>query len=359
MKQREIFVDPEKLKNLIKDIFISLEVIEEEAEKVSEILVETDLRGVYSHGVIRVPIYVKRIKLGFVNPKSKIEIIRDHHASAVLDANNCLGQISSTKAMQIAIDKADKYSVGVVVVKNSNHFGAAAAYTLQAVNKDMIGFATTNAACRMAPTGGKEQIIGNNPFSYAIPTGEELPIVLDISCSVVSLGKILLKMKKGEEIPIGWALDKQGNNTTDPNKAIESGGSLVPIGEHKGYGMALVNDILSGILGNSTGGIDVQSLYNLNTDKKFGAGHFFLAIKIDNFVPIDRFKHRIDKRIKEIKNSSKKEGVKQIYLPGEIEFKNKEINLRNGIPLAEEVIEDLRKTAEELGINIDSYKMLK
>jgi LDH2 family malate/lactate/ureidoglycolate dehydrogenase len=261
--------------------------------------------------------------------------------------------------MQMAIEKADKYSVGVVVVKNSNHFGAAAAYTLQAVKKDMIGFATTNAPCRMVPTGGIEQIIGNNPFSYAIPSGDELPIVLDVSCSVVSLGKIILKIKKGENIPLGWALDKDGNATTDPCAAIEGGGSLVPIGEYKGYGMALVSEILSGILSDSIDGIDVQSLYNLNTDKKFGAGHFFLAIKIDNFIPINSFKYRIDKRIKEIKNSAKKEGVKRIYLPGEIEFRNKEKNLRDGIPIAKEVLEDLRKTAKELGINIDDYNIFK
>ena len=359
MREKAIFIDSEKLKIFIKDIFISLEVIEEEAEKVAEIIVETDLRGVYSHGVIRVPIYTKRIGLGFINPKSKIDIVRDYNASAALDANNCLGQISSEKAMQMAIEKADKYSVGVVVVKNSNHFGAAAAYALQAVEKDMIGFATTNAACRMAPTGGSEQIIGNNPFCYAIPAGEELPIILDVSCSVVALGKIILKMKKGENLPLGWVLDKNGNATTDPYAAIQGGGSLVPIGEHKGYGMALVFDILSGILSDSIGGIEVQSLYNLNTDKKLGAGHFFMAMKIDNFMPIDRFKHRIDERIKEIKNSSKKEGVKQIHLPGEIEFKNKEKNLRDGIPIAKEVVEELKKTAKELGINIDDYKIFK
>jgi len=359
MRKREILVDSEKLKSFIKNIFISLEVIEEEAEKVAEILVKSDLRGVNSHGVIRVPIYAKRIGLGFINPKSKIDIVRDQNASAVLDANNCLGQISSVKAMQLAIEKADKYSVGVTVVKNSNHFGEAAAYALQAVKKDMIGFVTTNAACRMAPTGGTEQIIGNNPFCYAIPAGEELPIVLDVACSVVSLGKIILKMKKGENLPLGWALDKNGNATTDSSAVNEDGGSLVPIGEHKGYGMALVFDILSGILGDSTGGTEVQSLYNLNTDKKLGTGHFFMAMKIDNFIPIDRFKCRTDKRIKEIKNSSKKEGVKQIYLPGEIEFKNKEKNLRDGIPIAKEVLEDLRKTAKELGINIDDYKIFK
>lgn len=359
MREKEILVDSERLKCFVKEIFISLEVPVEEAEKVAEILVETDLRGVYSHGVIRVPIYAKRLELGFMNVKSKINIIRNNNAIAVLDANNCLGQISSTKAIQMAIEKADKYSVGIVTVKNSNHFGEAAAYTLQAVEKDMIGFATTNAACRMAPTGGTEKIIGNNPFSYAIPAGEELPIVLDISSSVVSAGKIILKNKKGENIPFGWALDKDGNPTKDPHAAIEGGGSLLPVGEHKGYGIALVNEILSGILSDSAYGIDVQSLYNLDTDKKLGAGHFFMAIKIDNFISIDRFKFRIDKRIKEIKNSSKKEGVKCIYLPGEIEFENKEKNLKNGIPMTKEVVEDLSKTAKELGINIDDYKIFK
>ncbi len=154
-------------------------------------------------------------------------------------------------------------------------------------------------------------------------------------------------------------MDKDGNPTVDASAAMDVGGSLVPLGEHKGYGMALVFDILSGILGDSTGGTDVMTLYNLNTNKKLGVGHFFMAMKIDNLIPIDRFKQKIDKRIKEIKNSSKKEGVKQIYLPGEIEFKNKENNLRNGISIAKEVIEGLRKTAKELGINIDDYKISK
>jgi LDH2 family malate/lactate/ureidoglycolate dehydrogenase len=354
-----ILVDSEYLKTFIRDIFMSVKVTEEDAILTSNSLVEADLRGIYSHGVMRVPIYIKRIKLGLVNPISKINVIKDNKAIAVLDAHNCLGQVSSTKAMKMAIEKADKYSIGAIVVKNSNHFGAAAGYTLQAVEKDMIGYATTNAACRMVPTGGTEQIIGNNPFSYAIPAGKALPVVLDISCSVVSVGKILLKRKKGEELPLGWALDREGNPTTDAFTAIDGGGSLVPIGEHKGYGVALVNDILSSSLGDSIGGTAVTSLYNFNTSKKSETGHFFMAIKIDNFIPINRFKQRIDKKIKAIKNSAKKEGVEQIYLPGEIEFNIKEKNLKFGIPISKEVLDDLKLMAKESGVYIDNYRLFK
>lgn len=356
---KDILIDSERLKSFIRDVFISVHVTEEDATTTSNSLIEADLRGVYSHGVMRVPIYIKRIKLGLVNPISKINVIKENKAIAVLDANNCLGQVSATKAMKMAIEKADQYSIGATVVKNSNHFGAAAGYTLQAVEQDMIGYATTNSACRMVPTGGKEQIIGNNPFSYAIPAGKALPIVLDISCSVVSVGKILLKKKKGEELPLGWALDKDGNPTIDPYTVLEGGGSLVPIGDHKGYGIALVNDILSSSLGDSIGGTEVTTLYNLKTSKKSNTGHFFMAIKIDNFIPINRFKQRVDKKIKEIKNSAKREGVKQIYLPGEIEFKIKEKNLQYGIPISEEVLKDLKITASENGINMENYKLFR
>ncbi|GAB4112502.1 MAG: Ldh family oxidoreductase [Candidatus Caldatribacteriota bacterium] len=352
-------IDGEKLKSFIRDIFLSVGVVEEDATITSNSLVEADLRGVYSHGVIRVPIYIKRIKLGLVNPISKIEIINDNKAVAVLDANNCLGQVSSTRAMNMALEKADKYSIGAVVVRNSNHFGTAAGYTLLAVEKDMIGYATTNSACRMVPTGGKDQIIGNNPFSYAIPAGKFLPIVLDLSCSVVSLGKILLKKKKGEALPSGWALDKEGNPTNDPYIVLEDGGSLVPIGEHKGYGMALINDILSSSLGDSIGGTQVTTLYDLTTAKKSNTGHFFMALKIDNFIPINRFKQRVDTKIWEIKNSAKREGVEQIYLPGEIEFKTKEENLEYGIPINEEVLKDLKSIADENGINMENYQLFR
>lgn len=354
-----IFIDSEQLKAFIRDIFISVQVPEEDATITSNSLVEADLRGVYSHGVMRVPIYIKRIKLGLVNPISRIDIIRDSKAIAVLDANNGLGQVSATKAMKIAIDKADIYSIGATVVKNSNHFGAAAGYTLLAVEKDMIGYATTNAACRMVPTGGKEQIIGNNPFSYAIPAGAALPIVLDISCSVVSVGKILLKKKKGEKLPFGWALDREGNPTSDASTAIEEGGSLVPIGDHKGYGIALVNDILSSSLGGSIGGTSVTSLYDLKTSKKSETGHFFMAMKIDNFISISQFKQKVDEKIKEIKQSAKKAGVTQIYLPGEIEFNIKEKNLKYGIPISKEILDDLNLTAKESGVYTDKYRLFK
>jgi len=348
----ELFFKKEELIEFSKEVLLNVEVPNEDAEIISRFLVKTEQRGIHTHGLIRLPIYIKRIIAGLANPTGKMEIVKDINCSAIIDAKDCLGHISSYRAMNLAIKKARKFSIGAVSVKNSQHFGEAALYPLMAVENDMIGFSTTNVFPLMAPTGGVERMLGNNPFSYGIPAGEEYPIVLDIACTVAAAGKIMLKGKLGEKIPLGWAIDKDGNPIEDAKDFLpKEGSSLLPISMHKGYGLALVMDILSGALSGSALGLELDSLYNLNTTDKLRVGHFFMALNINNFVPIDEFKTRVDKRIREIRNSKKKPNIKRIYIPGEIEFENKRNSDSKNISIPISVVKDLENIAIEVGLN--------
>jgi len=351
-KFKKLYFNKEDLIRYCQEILIKTKVPRRDAEIISKLLVKTEQRGVHTHGLVQLPIYVKRLLVGLANPSGKMKITNDRNASAIIDANDCLGHLSSYKGMKLAIKKAKKFSVGIVAIKNSQHFGEAALYSMMAAKNDMIGFATTNALALMAPAGGMEEMVGNNPFSYAIPAGNEFPIVLDIACSVVAGKKIILKGKFNEKIPVGWALDKEGKPLEDANKfSLKDGCTLLPIAMHKGYGLALIMDILSGGLSGSAMGLEVNSLVNMNTKERLGVGHFFMAINISSFVSINEFKLRIDERISQIKSSKKINNIKRIYIPGEIEFLNQRNSNINGIPLDIFLVEELEKLASELGVN--------
>jgi LDH2 family malate/lactate/ureidoglycolate dehydrogenase len=320
-----------------------------DAKVLMDNLIEADLRGVDTHGVTRIAIYIERLQAGSVKAKPQMRVLRETPASAILDGDHGLGQVISARAMEMAIEKAKKGVFGLVGVRNSTHNGAMAFFSMMAVRQDLIGIGLTNTVPLMAVTGGNQAMIGNNPLSIAAPAGQEKPVIFDMACSVAARGKIILAAKKGEKIPLGWANDKEGLPTEDAKAALE--GLILPVGGHKGYGLALMVDVLSGVLMGANFGPEVGPLYN-NPGTQ-GIGHLLAAINIEAFIPLTEFKARMDQMIRDIKNSKKAKGVEEIFLPGEIEMGIEAKRRREGIPLSRAVYDELCGLGQKVGVKPD------
>lgn len=319
-----------------------------EAYIIADHLVEASLRGVDSHGISRMPIYVKRIEMGLTARETRLTVEREAAAFALVDGGNGSGPVVAVRAMEMAIEKAMATGIGVVGVKHSNHCGCLAYYTTMAASARMIGFAATSAPANMPPWGGRKPYFGTNPFSLAVPAGEESPIIFDMATSVVARGKIILAAKEGKSsIPPGWAIDAEGRPTTDPVAALD--GSVLPVGGPKGYGLALLVDVLSGIMPGALFGPYIGDLYR-EFDRKQGLGHFFMAMRADLFVPMDEFLGRMDQMIREIRSQPRAEGVERIYIPGEIEAGVARQRRAEGIPLADGVVAELAELGNHLGV---------
>ena len=341
-----IIARPGDLKTFCSEVFKKLGVPQGDAEVAADSLVTANLRGVDTHGVMRMPYYTAKLRSGVINPRANVVPVRETVATAMLDGQNGLGQVVASHAMQVAIRKAKEAGVAWVSVRNSNHLGACAYYSMMALAHDMIGLIATNASPRLAPTGGAERLFGNNPWSIAVPAGERLPVVLDLANSVVAAGKIRIALKEGKPIPEGWALNKDGEPTTDPQEALK--GILLAIGGYKGYGITLMVDLLTGVLADSNYGPRVKGM---EVDSAVaGTAHTFMALDISAFGDVDAFKARMDGYIDEIKSSRKAKGSNVIYLPGELEFIKERERKETGIPLQTKVAEDLQKIGKEYGV---------
>lgn len=343
----KVMVKRGELARCCRQILVAVDVPEPEAEIIADSLVEANLRGVDSHGVIRLPVYVKRIKMGLVKAKAEYEVLNDTPVTAVISGKHSMGQVLGVKAMELAIEKARENNVGVVAVRDSHHYGSAAYYALKAAENGMIGISMSNTVPLMPAPGGASKAVGNNPLAFAVPAGKNPPLVLDMALSVVALGKLLVAKSAGKPIPEGWATDKHGVPTTDPEKALD-GGFILPVGGHKGYGLALMVDILSGVLSGSAFGKGVKSMYS---DNPVSIGHLMMAINIKAFMPLEMFTEKVDALVEEIKSGPKAPGVKEFFMPGEIEHRIKQERLAGGIPLDAKVAEELRELAVSLGIS--------
>lgn len=345
-----MMVSHSKLQNFCAQVFQKLGVPPEDAEVTARTLVTASLRGIDTHGVFRLPLYAARIKRGGLKPSIILTTERETIATALLDGHDGIGQVISHRAMQMAIRKAKEAGISYIAVKNSNHFGAAAFYSMMALDYDMIGLTFSNASPRLAPTGGVERLLGNNPWSIAVPAGRRPPIVLDIANSVSAVGKIRLLQREGKPIPEGWALNEYGESTTDPAEAIK--GILLAIGGYKGYGITLMVDLLTGVLANSKYGPRVKSLIDYVTEPS-GIGHSFMAISLNAFTDIDSFMARMESYIDEIKSSRKAKGAEIIYLPGEPEHLRLQERKQNGIPIQPKLLKELQTLGNDLGVRID------
>ncbi|RLL41138.1 Ldh family oxidoreductase [Oceanobacillus piezotolerans] len=337
-----------QINKIVQYILKSNGLSEEDVRTVSNSLIAADLRGVNSHGILRLPIYVKRIKNGKIKFNPEIRHIKETNATLVLDGDHGLGQVVSQKAVNELIEKASNSNIAAVTVRNSNHYGAAAYWSSQLANENMIGLSVSNVEPLMPPPGGAAARVGNNPISFTIPAGEKPPIVLDMATSVVPLGKILNAQSKNESIPEGWAVNSNGNPTTDPNEVV-NGGSLFPVGGPKGYGLSIVIDVLSALLSNGAVGEEIHSMYQ-EIDKHNNISHFFLGIKIEAFMEIAKFKTLVDQYIDYIKLTPLAQNTKEIYLPGEIEHLNYLSNQERGITVPDNLIAELIDLAKEFGL---------
>lgn len=342
-----IRVGVDTLHQYCASLFIAEGVSPEDARLIVDNLIDADLAGVESHGVSRVAIYLKRLRSGVVSPTMKLEVVKDFPATCVLDGGNCMGVLAGVKAMDLAIEKAKKVGVSWVVVRNSNHYGRAAYYTERAVPHGMIGFSATNGSPRMAPWGAREAYFGTNPFSIAVPTGQELAIVADLATSVVARGKITLAAKNGKDIPLGWAIDKDGHATTNAKAALD--GTVLPVGGPKGSAIALMIDVLTGTLSGSLFGVHLPDMV-ANFSEPAQVSHFFAAIDIEKFTDVTEFKQNMARMATEIKALRTAQGVNEILLPGEVEFNMKRERLVDGIPLNLRLLRELREEGQKYGI---------
>ena len=344
-------IDSGKLKKCTAELFHRIGAPADEAEIIADCLVEADLCGIDSHGITRIGGYVKKMEEGGFANAASLQLIRESASTSYYDAKGSIGFVCSVRAMNRAIEKAAETGVAVVLLCNSNHYGAAGYYTKMAARKKMIGFSCTNGPPAIAPWGSTERFHGTNPFSLSFPTKDD-PIVLDMATSIVARGKIILAARKGESIPSGWALDAKGNSTTDAKAALE--GSVFPVGGIKGYTMALAMDVLSAVLSGSFFGTQFADFDN--PAKPQNVGQFFMALDIERFIGADRFLDAIEVLKSTIKALPKKEGVDRIYMPGEPEFAKRAERLKNGIPVSEVVYEDLKRMCMKYGVhfNIDT-----
>lgn len=339
------------LKTFCVEVLLHVGVAKDEATMIIDNLVTADMRGVDSHGVVRLPIYVKRIEAGVINPRPSVRIVRETATSAVVNGDNGLGQWVGMKAMEVAIDKALSGACTFVSVRNSNHFGAAAYYAEMASTHDLIGLAfTIGGINHMTPWGGAEAILGNNPFAVAMPAGVEPAVVLDMACSVAARGKIIVAAKEGQTIPADWAVGPDGVATTDAIEALK--GFMQPIGGPKGYALTLVVGLLSTMLCDAFFGSEVTHMYN-DLDRPQNIGHLFAAIPISLFEEVDRYKSRMDKAIAEVRSVKRACGADRIFLPGERELISFRACRRTGIPIASGVFKELIELGRVYGVTLE------
>lgn len=344
--ERKIQVNYQTLEAFASELFARAGMKPADALFHARALVQTNLWGVDSHGVLRVPIYVERLRSGAMTAQPDIRVVRGTGALEVMDGDDGPGFIVGRDAMYRAIELAGQHSVGAVGAIRSNHFGAAGIYARLAAERDMIGVAMTNVGPNIVAPGGSRPVTGNNPLAIAIPTFAEFPFVLDISLSRVAGGKLLLAKKRGEKIPMDWATDADGRPTDDPVKAFE--GFLLPMGGFKGLGLSYAVDILSGLITGGVFGDEIRSMYR-HREEPSRTCHLLIAI--DPLVIVDRaeMKQRMASFHGRIKTSPMWDESQEMYLPGEIEYRTAQERMEAGVPISRELYDELMALGEEMG----------
>ncbi len=350
-----IIFDSEYLKKYTRQIFMSMGVPELQAITAAECLNQADLRGVDSHGVARLSGYVRLWELKRLNATPNMKIIHETPSTAVLDGDLGLGLVTAPHAMQIAIEKAKIAGTGWVAVQNSNHYGIAGFHAMMALENDMIGISMTNASPLVSPTFSKSRFLGTNPIAVAIPALTQPPFVIDMATTTVANGKLEVLQRKGQDAPLGWTQDKDGNPTTDAY-SLKKGGSMLPLGGdrehggHKGYCLGAMVDIFSAVLSGANYGPWVPPFVSFLEPPKQqvgkGIGHFLGAVRVDAFRPAQEFKEEMDNWIKTFRNAEPASGHERVLIPGDPERELTLERQKNGIPLHELVVEDLKKLGE-------------
>jgi LDH2 family malate/lactate/ureidoglycolate dehydrogenase len=323
-----------------------LDVPPEDACQVADCLIAADLRGVDSHGLIRLPVYARRVQANVVKARPRLRIEPRFSAVALVEGDNALGPVAGSRAMEEAIEIARTAGFGLVGVRHSNHFGIGAFYVEKAIRQGFIGCATSNAPPNMAPFGGRKRFLGTNPFAIGIPAGEEKALLFDASSSVAARGKIIAAAKSNRPIPEGWAIDPEGLPTTDAQAALA--GAVLPFGGAKGSAISFLIDILCGVLTGASFANYLNTLENLSAEQNIG--HLFAAIRTDIFMPSVLFLKRVDEIIRALRASPPAPGVPRVLVPGEPEMRTEARNRELGVPLANEVVRELSQLGDELGV---------
>lgn len=352
----------EHLKDFTARVFMHFGVNELDARQAADVLSKADLRGIDSHGVARLRTYVDMFKIGRLNPKPNIRIVREKKSVATVDGDSGLGLVVGPKANEIALEKAAQHGSGWVSVCNTNHYGIASYYCLKALERDMIGWSMTNSSRIVVPLWGAERRLGTNPIAIAFPGYINPPIVIDLATSVVAFGKVEIAKRQNKPIPEGWIIDQEGKSSTSPEDVYAGGllplGGTRELGGHKGYCLSAMVDILSCVLSGANWGPFAPPFALFEDPPKMsvgkGIGHFFGAMDIDGFEDVDVFKKRIDQWIEVFRNTKPAPGYEAVLIPGDPEYNLQQQRSKEGIPVIEAVVNDLRTVAAETNVDFDA-----
>ncbi len=356
----DIKINISDLRSFMVNVFQKLKVSEEDAKITADVLIASDRRGIASHGTARLRRYVNGIKNGIMIPDATMKVLKETPVTMLVDGNGGLGQPVSYKTMKRVITKAKENFISFAAVKNSNHFGIAGYYSMMALpENNLIGISITNSAPLVVPTNGRNFVYGTNPISFAVPAMNEKPFVLDMATSTVPRGKLEVYNRAGKEIPLVWATDETGTPTSNPAKVLKNllervGGGLLPLGGaeeltggHKGYGLGVLVDIFTGVLSGGSFGLQVYGKKGKPPD----VCHFFGAIRIDAFIPMEEFKKKMDEFQRMLKNSEKANGKNRIYIHGEKEWENEDKHI-DFVELSQKVVDDIKNIGKELSLEI-------
>lgn len=340
-------ISPDQLAAWSLDLLKAAGVRPSDAEEITRHLLFADLRGVSTHGTSRLKIYLDRMAAGLIDPKAEITTLRETPVSAWLDANNGFGHPTARYATEVAIEKAKATGMAMVGVKNSNHCGCMAYYTMRMAEAGLVGLAATNAPANMPPFGGREAFFGTNPFSMAAPAGDGQTFVFDMATSQVARGKIINAAREGKPIPEGWAIDKDGHPTTDSKAALE--GFVVPLGGAKGSALAFMVEMLSGVMTGALIGPALPKMYESNQEPQ-QVGHYFMAFRPDLFLSMDEFTQRMAETMKGVRQVAPAPGFTKVFAPGDVELNNAARNQQDGIPIPPGIRREFGELAERYGV---------
>jgi LDH2 family malate/lactate/ureidoglycolate dehydrogenase len=338
-------VTRDSLQAFMEDGFVTLGLPPDDAKIFADALIFSELRFHPGHGqgVKRLRRYHERISKGLVDPKTRLEVIKESPALALVDAHNGIGTVAAARAMKMAIDKAKVCGIGQVIVRNSTHYGSSAVHAVQAADAGCIGTSYTNAGPEMAPWGGREGAVGTNPWGIAAPTNLGFPVVMDIALTTAGKGMMQWQARQGQPMPLDWALTPDGQETDDPTAAMT--GALLGIGQYKGYGLAFMTDVLTGIVGGGGYGLTPYK-----DQAKLDVSHSLTAVDIEWFMPLPEFHARMADFAQMVKSRALRPGFTEILLPGEQEARRVTRKSANGVPLEDVALNDLRALAQEIGI---------
>ena len=360
MTKEIAYLDAETLEQFMKDVFIGLGVPNDDAKIIANVLITSDLRGIDSHGIQRCKMYYDRIKQGIYEVNTKIDVIKNGPTTALWDGNCGMGHVIAYKAMKNAIEKAKKYGLGAIAVRNSTHFGIAGYYSLMAIKEGMIGLAVTNARPSIPPTFGVEPLLGTNPLTIGAPTDEDFPFLIDCATSIIQRGKVEANSRINKPMPQNTVINDNGDFITDPNQILsdmlQKKAALLPLGGkgedtagYKGYGYATVVELLSAALQN---GIFLRDTLGIeeNGQKRLKVGHFFLAIDTEAFIGKDQFKKTAGNIMRGLRSAKLDPKAEKIYTAGEKEFIAEQNRKGSGIPLNKSLQNDIKIMQKELGL---------